>query len=147
MIVYRLHCSNGHGFEGWFASGEAYSSQRAGGHVACPTCDDRAVEKLPSAPYVNTGTRAGETKPAAVADKPVPPELAEALARLKAHVLASTQDVGRRFPEVARRIHYGEEEHRGVRGRVTAEEAVELVEEGIDAMPLPPWWGIDEPAH
>ena len=147
MIVYRLHCSNGHRFEGWFASGEAYASQRAAGQVACPSCDDRGVEKLPSAPYVNTGARGVETTSAAVTGTAESPELAVALARLKAFVVANTEDVGRRFPEVARRIHYGEEEIRGIRGRVPAAEAAELAKEGIDAIALPPWFAVDEPLH
>ncbi len=147
MIVYRLHCSNGHRFEGWFASAEAYGAQREAGQVACPSCDDRAVGKLPSAPYVNTGGRGSEAAPAAGMGKALPPEFAQAVAAFRAHVLAHTEDVGRRFPEVARRIHDGTEDHRGIRGRVTVTEAAELVDEGIEAVPLPPWLLVDEPLH
>lgn len=142
MIVYRLRCSNGHGFEGWFASPEAYASQREAGQVACPHCADVAVEKLPSAPYVNTG----RGDPAPVASKPPAGETAVAnvLAAVKAYLRANTEDVGRRFPEVARRIHYGEEAHRGIRGRVTAEEAQALEDEGVPAVPLPPELSLGE---
>lgn len=138
MIVYRLHCSNGHAFEGWFASGEAFSSQQSGGLVACPSCDDRAVERLPSAPYVNTG-RSGPVP--APADSRTPDaaanQVANVISAVKAFILANTEDVGRRFPEVARRIHYGEETHRGIRGRVTAREAQALEDEGVPTVALP----------
>ena len=75
------------------------------------------------------------------------PDLAKALATLKAYVVAHTEDVGRKFPEVARRMHYGEEAQRGIRGRVTTQEAVELVDEGIEAVPLPPGIVLDEKVH
>ncbi len=145
MIVYRLHCSNGHGFKGWFASAEAFAGQRAAGQVACPTCDDRAVEKLPSAPYVNTGR--GEASPAPKAAEPAATPVANVISAVKAFLLANTEDVGRRFPEVARRIHYGEEAHRGIRGRVTAEEAQALEEEGVPAVALPPELTLGEDVH
>jgi len=146
MIVYRLLCSNGHRFEGWFASAEAYSSQRAGGHVSCPTCDDRAVEKLPSAPYVNTGRGEAVSQPA-VPSEPLGTPAANVISAMKTFLLANTEDVGRRFPEVARRMHYGEESHRGIRGRVTTEEARALDDEGIPAVALPPALSIGEDVH
>lgn len=147
MKVFRLSCTEGHGFEGWFASAEDFDRQREAGEIACPLCEDRGVTRLPSAPYVNTGAREPATVPVAAGPQPAKPELAAALAALKAHVLANTEDVGRRFPEVARRIHYGEEDARGIRGRVTPQEAVELVEEGIEAVPLPPGLDLDGKAH
>jgi hypothetical protein len=147
MKVFRLACARGHGFEGWFASAEAYERQREAGDVACPVCEDREVTRLPSAPYVNTGAREPPTVPVAASPPAANPALDAALAALKAHVLANTEDVGRRFPEVARRIHYGEEGARGIRGRATPQEAVELVEEGIEAVPLPPGIDLDGKAH
>ena len=147
MRVFRLSCAQGHDFEGWFASSEAFDRQQAAGELACPVCAETRVTKLPSAPYVNTGARDGETVPVAAPVGPKRPELAAALAALKAHVLANTEDVGRKFPEVARRMHYGEESQRGIRGRVTPEEAVELVDEGIEAVPLPAGLALDEKAH
>ena len=83
----------------------------------------------------------------AASPQPANPALAAALAALKAHVLAHTEDVGRRFPEVARRIHYGEEAHRGIRGRVTPEEAKALEEEGVPAVALPPALSLGEDVH
>ena len=148
MKVFRLSCTEGHGFEGWFASAEDFDRQREAGEIACPLCEDRGVTRLPSAPYVNTGAREpANTVPVAAGPPTANPALAAALAALKAHVLASTEDVGRRFPEVARRIHYGEEGARGIRGRVTPQEAVELVDEGIEAVPLPPGLDLDGKAH
>lgn len=146
MIVYRLHCSNGHRFEGWFASADAYASQRAAVQVACPTCDDRAVGKLPSAPYVNTGR--GDAAPAsALPERHEEAPVANVMSAMKAFLLANTENVGRRFPEIARRMHYGEESHRGIRGRVTAEEARALEEEGVPAVALPPALALGEDVH
>lgn len=137
MIVYRLACADEHCFEGWFASADACEQQALAGQIRCPVCDSHAIRKLPSAPYVHTG---GE--PAA----PTPPVdearlramvRAEAASLLREHIVANTEDVGREFPEVARRIHYREEETRAVRGRATAAEARELEDEGIEAWVVP----------
>ncbi len=147
MKVFRLACSHGHGFEGWFASSEAFDRQQGDGELRCPVCDDAAVARLPSAPYVNTGARQPEAIPVASPGPRAPAPLEAALAALRTFVTANTEDVGRRFPEVARRMHYGEEDPRGIRGRVSAEEATELREEGIDALALPPGLGLDESVH
>jgi hypothetical protein len=147
MKVFRLSCAQGHDFEGWFASAEEFDRQQAQGEVRCPTCDDRGVTKLPSAPYVNTGGASRDTVPVAAAGGAPNTELAAALATLRAYVLANTEDVGRRFPEVARKIHYGEESQRGIRGRVTPSEAAELGDEGIEAVALPPGLGLDDKVH
>jgi hypothetical protein len=146
MKVFRLGCAQGHGFEGWFASAQEFERQQAAGQVACPVCGDRGVARLPSAPYVNTGPRQAQALPVAAAGE-AQPDLAKALAKLKAFVIAHTENVGRQFPEVARRIHYGEESPRGIRGRVTPGEAAQLREEGIDAVPLPAGLAIDETPH
>jgi hypothetical protein len=147
MKVFRLACAHGHGFEGWFSSAEDFDRQQAGGEIRCPLCDDRGIARLPSAPYVNTGARGSGTLPVAAEAGAPAGNLAQALAALKAYVAANTEDVGRRFPEVARRMHYGEESPRGIRGRVTAEEAVELRDEGVEAVPLPAGLGLDENVH
>jgi len=148
MKVFRLACAHGHGFEGWFASAEDFERQRAQGLVGCPVCESAQITRLPTAPYVNTGARAPATVPVAAASpKGASPELEQALATLRAHVLAHTEDVGRRFPEVARRMHHGEEASRGIRGRVTPDEASELREEGIDAVALPAGLALDDPVH
>lgn len=135
MIVYQLTCATGHGFEGWYASPEAYERQRDSGRVECPVCATRDVRKLPSAPYVHTS--AASTPGAAPIAAPSD-ERQVALATLRTFILANTENVGRKFPEVARRIHYGEEAHRGVRGQVTPQEAAELHEEGVPTLSVSP---------
>jgi hypothetical protein len=147
MRVFRLCCAHGHDFEGWFSSPEDFDRQHAGGEISCPLCESRTVTRLPSAPYVNTGSRGTETLPVATQGAPANPDLGVALAALKAYVVAHTDDVGRKFPEVARRIHYGEESPRGIRGRVTPQEAVDLQEEGIEAVALPPGLATDDKVH
>jgi hypothetical protein len=130
MIVYQLACPRDHFFEGWFASPEACERQAADGHLSCPTCASAEIRKLPAAPYV---------KGAARAETPVPAELrAKVIAALRRQLLDSTVDVGRQFAEIARRIHYREEEARNIRGQVTVEEALELHEEGVEAYAVPP---------
>ena len=130
MIVYQLACPSGHFFEGWFASAEACEKQAAAGHLECPTCSSAEIRKLPSAPHVHTG---GDAAPAPDGQA----VRREALAALRKYILANTENVGRQFAEIARRIHYKEEEARGIRGRVSAEEAAELHEEGVAAYAVP----------
>jgi hypothetical protein len=129
MIVYQLACGAWHFFEGWFASAEACDREAAAGRISCPACSSVEIRKLPSAPYVKvsgTAQRPARAEQAALRGK--------ALRALRKLILANTEDVGPRFAEVARRIHYGEEEARGIRGRATAAEATELAEEGIAAI-------------
>jgi len=131
MIVYPLRCADGHDFEGWFASAEACDQQAKAGQLSCPTCASAQVHKLPSAPYV---------KGAAAAKAPsndAQPRR-NALRALREYILANTENVGRRFAETARRIHYGEERERAIRGEATVEEALELREEGIAAYAVSP---------
>ena len=130
MIVYQLACSHGHRFEGWFASAQACDDQADAGALQCPMCASPDVRKMPSAPHVHTAAPA----PAAKADDA---RRREAMDALRTLVLASTEDVGRKFAEIARRIHYKEEAARNIRGRVTAEEAEELREEGVETLSLP----------
>jgi len=145
MKVLNLRCSNGHGFEGWFGSEDDFLDQNGRGLVECPMCADRVVTRLPSAPRLNlSGARepAPEAKPKA---KPGPAaQGAPAAADLQAlwiqvvrHAIENTEDVGERFAEEARRIHYGEAESRGIRGQATPEERHALLEEGIEVMALP----------
>lgn len=135
MKVLNLQCANHHAFEGWFASDADFQSQQERGLVACPLCADSMVSKMPSAPRLNLGASRG--------DEPVPagarPEAAMQAAwmRIARHVLANTDDVGEKFAEEARRIHYGEAEARNIRGQASPEQTAELIEEGIEVMPLP----------
>ncbi len=133
MIVYQLTCGRGHFFEGWFASAQACEKQAEAGQLQCPSCSSPDVRKLPSAPHVHTS--GGEAAPAQPRSEPQIKR--EALLALRKFILSNTENVGREFAEVARRIHYEEEESRGIRGEVTAEEAEELREEGVPAYSVP----------
>jgi len=137
MKVLNLRCSNGHGFEGWFASDEEFMEQNGGGVLSCPLCADSVITRLPSAPRLNlSGAREGGSVERAVTAAPAAadPQATDVQAMwLKAvrHVLAHTEDVGERFAEEARRIHYGEVPERGIRGQVNPQQRDELIEEGI----------------
>ena len=135
MKVLNLRCSNSHAFEGWFASEDDFQGQLARGLVECPLCGDAAVSKMLSAPRLNLGAAQPESRQDVVS---VPqPELQAAWLKMVRHVMANTDDVGERFPEEARRIHYGETEQRGIRGQASPEETEALLEEGIGVLPLP----------
>lgn len=151
MKVLDLQCSAGHTFEGWFGSEQDFVSQVQRALVQCPLCGDAAVQKKLSAPRLNlSGAKApavSHPPPQPVADAvseggpALNPELQNALHQAWVHmakqVLANTEDVGDRFADEARRIHYGEVEERGIRGKTTPTEARELMEEGIDLVALP----------
>jgi hypothetical protein len=144
MIRYSLACAAGHAFEGWFRSGADFDAQAAGGHVTCPACGSPSVGRALMAPNVQTSRRKPEPAPAqpmeAAAFTPPDPRLAAMMAAmrdLKARVIETTDDVGDGFADEARRIHYGETDARGIRGRASADEARALVDEGIEIMPLP----------
>ena len=134
MKVLNLRCADGHGFEGWFASEDDFVAQTARAAVACPLCGTTAISRLPSAPRLNVA-RHSATEPEAT--QGVPMTLQSQWLRAVRQVMSSTEDVGDRFAEEARRIHYGEVEERGIRGRATSEDAEALREEGIAVMALP----------
>lgn len=136
MKVLNLRCAQDHRFEGWFSSDDDFVVQGGRGLVACPMCDDKTISRLPSAPRLNVSTQRGETV------APTGGEIARARAqgqwlRAVREVIRKTEDVGDRFPEEARRIHYGEAEERGIRGRASTQDADALREEGIEVMSLP----------
>jgi len=137
MKVLDLQCAHGHGFEGWFASHEDFESQLARGLVECPVCGDKAIAKQLSAPRLNLGAAKA---PAAAATAPethvAVPQQARWLQAVR-ELMAKTEDVGERFAEEARRMHYGEAEERGIRGQATPEQAQALAEEGIPVVQLP----------
>lgn len=172
MKVLNLQCTHQHSFEGWFASEDDFQEQMARGLIECPLCTDKGIQKLPSAPRLNLGAyqAADQTRDAVaqghVRKTPSAEPLVEALPRgtdammgmqggisaaaqsafLRAlrHVVTTTEDVGERFATEVRRMHYGELEARNIRGQTTARQAVELLEEGIDIMPLPLLPGVKE---
>ncbi|MGJ7507648.1 DUF1178 family protein [Variovorax sp. GT1P44] len=135
MKVLNLQCAHGHGFEGWFASHEAFETQLASGLVECPICGDTAITKLLAAPRLNLGGTkpSPETPPVqAVENTPEARWL-----RAVREVIAQTEDVGERFADEARKMHYGEAEERGIRGQATREQAQTLIDEGISVFSLP----------
>jgi hypothetical protein len=136
MKVFNLRCGQQHAYEGWFASEDDFVSQQERGMVACPLCGDSESVRMPNA------TRLKVSRHAAAAEQPSRTETTEMTMqsqwlRAMRHVLNSTEDVGERFPEEARRIHYGEVEERGIRGRATREDADALRDEGIEIVALP----------
>lgn len=146
MKVFNLRCAHGHGFEGWFASEDAFVDQTARGLVACPMCSDTEISRLPSAPRLNlSGAR--EDKPGPVVQPPPAATLEAKWLQAVQHVMRNTEDVGSRFTEEARRIHYGESEQRGIRGQATAEQRAELADEGIEVMQLPVPSALEGPSH
>ncbi|MEP6506188.1 MAG: DUF1178 family protein [Betaproteobacteria bacterium] len=152
MKVLDLRCGAGHAFEGWFASEDDYVSQRERGLLDCPLCGNADVARLPSAPRLNlSGARAPASESARPAEAPAssgaapsqPAEMAvhgSAAARFVeavAELLKNTQDVGPRFAEEARKIHYGESDAKAIRGQTTPQEREALADEGIEVFTLP----------
>ena len=157
MIKYSLICENDHEFEGWFASSGEFTNLQAAGYLDCPNCGSSKVNKMLMAPSVRstkgksanalTDQQGGIISNMPVAAAPVPAmrdipvevreQVINQLSEMKKHVLANAENVGKKFSDEARKIHYGESEQRGIYGETTAEQAAELLEEGIDIMPLP----------
>ncbi|HXP95887.1 MAG TPA: DUF1178 family protein [Telmatospirillum sp.] len=127
MILFHLLCGREHEFEGWFQSGAAFDAQLAAGELTCPVCDDRTVRKAPMAPgVISSGKK--ESREVALRDS---------LAALRRVVEENCDYVGERFPEEARRIHYGEAEERPIYGQTSLDEAKALHDEGVEVMLIP----------
>ncbi len=156
MIHYALNCEHGHAFESWFQNSAAYDKQSKRALVTCPICGSAKVEKAIMAPRLNRAeapepppvsptppTPPTPLPPPAPAKAPVaimsPPEreLRKKLKELREHITKNADYVGPRFPEQARKIHYGEIEHRSIYGEASPDEARKLHEEGIEFHPLP----------
>ena len=136
MIKYALACAGGHGFDSWFPDSAAFEALSERGLVACPECGSTAVEKAIMAPAVVGADRAApETNVALLDDKRR--SLREMAAHLRREIEANTDDVGAKFPEVARAIHAGDEPERAIRGRASPDEARALIEEGVGVLPIP----------
>jgi hypothetical protein len=137
MIKYALGCAEGHAFESWFPDSAAYEKQRRRGFVACPECGSTEVDKAIMAPAVVGGERsAAESSPPIVVDDRRR-QAREFMVRMRREIEANTDDVGSRFPQVARAIHLGDEPERAIRGRASLEEARSLVEDGVNVLPVP----------
>jgi len=165
LKVFDLQCEHSHVFEGWFASADAYETQKAGGLLSCPVCNSSNVNRKVSAARLNVGHLKRERLDAAPAggrNMPVargeadsgqggPPHPQGAdLARIQAEVIrhirklvSETENVGGRFAEESRRIHYGEAEERAIRGTATPQEREELAEEGIAVVAIPDFFDDD----
>lgn len=158
MIVFDLHCANGHRFEGWFGSSSDYEDQSGRGLVSCPQCGVAEVSKAPMAPAVpakgnSSRQQTQDSVPAApapaqaapadaqpVSNAPMPAEVQKALgelAKAQAKALKDSTWVGEDFAKQSREMHYGERDHAAIHGSASLEEAKELVDEGVPVAPLP----------
>jgi hypothetical protein len=155
MIRYALACKNGHTFESWFQSSAAYDKQVKRSLVTCPVCNSAKIEKTIMAPRLAGTKKHGDAAVAAPAPElpsPVPMpetpapvamvspqehELRKKLKEIREHLTKNADYVGRKFPEEARKMHYGEIEHRSIYGEASPDQAKELHEEGIEFHPLP----------
>jgi hypothetical protein len=159
MIRYALACAKGHGFESWFQDSAAYDKQRKRGLVSCPVCSDTKVDKAIMSPRLSGANKRGHAAvpmseaPAPASDVPVPAsveakapvaimspqerEFRQKLKELRTHLTKNADYVGQKFPEEARKMHYGDIDHRSIYGEASPKDAKELHEEGIEFHPLP----------
>jgi hypothetical protein len=151
MIRYSLRCERGHAFESWFQSSSAYETQEKRKLVNCPVCGSAKVERAIMAPQIvsKKGRDSAEPAPAAAtpADVTTPTstpllmaqerELRAKLRELRDHIVKNADNVGERFPNEARKMHYGDIEHRPIYGEASPEEARSLIDEGVEVSPLP----------
>ncbi|MFC3629958.1 DUF1178 family protein [Paracoccus angustae] len=127
MIRYALRCDQGHDFDGWFRSSEAFDTTRAAGHVACTQCGSAKVEKSLMAPVVAAARQA----------EPAVNPAEAALQALRRQVEANSDYVGLKFADEARAMHEGRAPTRAIHGEAKLEEARKLIEEGVPVAPLP----------
>jgi hypothetical protein len=132
MIKYQLRCKKDHEFEGWFRSSADYDAQAEDGLLECPVCGSNHIKKAIMSPAI---ARPGDAGPARLAQ--VRQTMAEAASRARDYVEKNFDYVGEKFPEEARKIHYGEAKARGIYGEATGKEVKELVDEGVEVAPLP----------
>jgi len=151
MIKYALACDKGHTFESWFADSGAYDKQARRGLVTCPVCNSAKVEKAIMAPRLSGARKRGTSQevvpvqaqspaqaPAAMpVMSPMEQELRAKLKELRDHIVKNSDNVGEKFPEEARKMHYGETEHRSIHGIASIDDAKALAEEGIEVQPIP----------
>jgi hypothetical protein len=162
MIVFNLSCTQQHHFDGWFRSSEDYERQAAQSLIECPICGAKEIAKHLSAPRINVGTLSSSVSGSSgqvTQDQPdalaagthdvvgaatIPSLQSHMLKQFKEFVLTNTENVGSDFAETARKMHYGEESQRNIRGRISMEESQALREEGIETVGLPPGIFLDE---
>ncbi|SMQ86339.1 hypothetical protein SAMN06295905_3643 [Devosia lucknowensis] len=134
MIQYSLQCSNGHRYEAWFKSASAYDEQQARGIVTCAQCGDAHVEKAPMAPNV---ARTDRDRVPLSAAHPDAAKMRDMLRLYRQKVISEAENVGDRFADEARKIHFDEAEARGIYGQATHDEVAGLIEDGVAFLPLP----------
>ena len=153
MIRYSLRCERGHAFESWFQSSTAYESQEKRKLVSCPSCGSVKVERAIMAPQIvskkgredtravpataqvaGTEVTASESTPLLMAQEL---ELRAKIKELRDHITKNADNVGERFPNEARKMHYGDIEHRPIYGEASPDEARALIDEGVEVSPLP----------
>jgi hypothetical protein len=149
MIRYNLRCDRGHAFESWFQSSQAYETQEKRRLVNCPSCGSAKVERAIMAPQIvsKKSRDLSVTAPAAATEATTPAstplmmaqerELRAKLRELRDHIVKNADNVGERFPNEARKMHYGDIEHRPIYGEASPEEARSLIDEGVEVSPLP----------
>jgi hypothetical protein len=154
MIHYHLRCDRDHTFESWFQSSSAYETQEKRKLVSCPICGSTKVERAIMAPQIVSKRKRGQETAAPAASAPVPAseaaapvstplmmaqerELRTKLKELRDHIVKNADNVGERFPNEARKMHYGDIEHRPIYGEASPDEARSLIDEGIEVSPLP----------
>jgi len=154
MIHYHLRCEKGHAFESWFQNSSAYEAQEKRKLVSCPSCGSSRVERAIMAPQIVSEKGRGRAEPAPAAPAPAPAtevaapastpllmaqerELRAKLKELRDHIVKNADNVGERFPTEARKMHYGDIEHRPIYGEASPDEARSLIDEGVEVTPLP----------
>jgi hypothetical protein len=151
MIRYALACDKGHVFESWFQTSAAYDKQVKASLITCPVCNSVKVEKtmmapgvvgtkspqMPPSPQQSSNTPSPNTPSPVAMMSPQERDFRNKLKELRDHLTKNADYVGRKFPEEARKMHYGETEHRSIYGEATPEQAKDLHEEGIEFHPLP----------
>ncbi len=143
MIVFDLKCAEHHTFEAWFRSSADYETQQEQGIVECPFCGSKEISKALMAPNVaaKSNTKPVSTPTVTNSQDPKVQEMTsqaqEVLEKVRAHVEDTCDNVGKDFAEEARKIHYGESEERGIYGESTPEETKELLDEGVEILPIP----------
>ncbi|WP_298378297.1 DUF1178 family protein [uncultured Bradyrhizobium sp.] len=149
MIRYTLRCERGHQFESWFQSSAAYESQERRHLIDCPACGSDKIERAIMAPQIVSKKGRERAQPAPAAPVEATPtestslmmaqerELRSKLKELRDHIVKNADNVGDRFPNEARKMHYGDIEHRPIYGEASPEEARALIDEGVEVSPLP----------
>jgi len=140
MIRFNLRCLKSHEFEAWFQNSEVFEKQAGSRKVVCPHCGSKKVTKALMAPSISTSkskwSKSESAQPRQMA-KVLDPDHREAVRRIREHIIDNSEYVGDRFAEEARKNHYEEEAKRGIYGEATGDDIAELIDEGIDILPLP----------